>query len=65
MDPLLVPRVNSLANISEGNPEKLQKFKTKPSLVKVEANPKWYLSYGGKGGSGGSFMEAVGQVEKD
>jgi hypothetical protein len=65
VDPLLVPRVNSLANISDGNPGELQKFKSKPSLVKLEANPKWYLTFGRNGSSASSFSEAVGQVEKD
>ena len=45
IDPLLVPRIDSLADISEGNAEFLQKFKNKPSLVKLDANSKWYLTF--------------------
>lgn len=41
-----MPKITSVAHISQDNTTLLEAFKEKPITAKLEENPNWFLSYG-------------------
>lgn len=62
-----MPKISSVAHISEDNTQLLEAFKEKPLTVKLEENPNWFLGYGRNSGqiAGKGLEDCISQLEKD